>query len=243
VKVISWSQQLQQRRRQPEIMDEPGLDRDRHAQALRALERINFWSGSVGILWRPIRQLLHEAPGRPLRVLDMACGAGDVPIGLWKKAARAGSPLIIEGWDVSATAVEYACRRASERKADVRFVQGDVLTADIIGNFDVVVCSLFLHHLDEQQAVVLLQRMAQTAARLVLVNDLARCAAGFLVAKIVTRLLTSSTIVRTDGPRSVEAAFTPEEALMLAERAGLAGAVVARRWPCRILLSWERSWQ
>jgi hypothetical protein len=30
------------------------------------------------------------------------------------------------------------------------------------------------------------------------------------------------------------------EALDLAQRAGLQGATVSRRWPCRYLLSWER---
>ena len=58
---------------------------------------------------------------------------------------------------------------------------------------------------------------------------------------LATRVLSGSRVVHVDGPRSVEGAFTALEAQKLAERAGLAGARVSRRWPCRYLLSWSRS--
>jgi hypothetical protein len=101
-------------------------------------------------------------------------------------------------------------------------------------------CSLFLHHLDEVQAVAFLAWLREAARELVLVNDLERGWAGLVLAHLGTRLLSTSGVVHTDGPRSVEAAFTPAEALALAEKAGLAGARVGRRWPFRYLLSWRR---
>ena len=71
-------------------------------------------------------------------------------------------------------------------------------------------------------------------------NDLARGWTGLTLAHVGLRLLTRSPVVHFDGPRSVEGAFTPAEALALAAKAGLKGATVARRWPCRFLLTWER---
>jgi hypothetical protein len=81
--------------------------------------------------------------------------------------------------------------------------------------------------------------MAAAARRLVLINDLRRSAGGWLLAYVGTRLLSASPVVHTDGPRSVAAAFTPVELRQLAERAGLAGATVVRRWPFRLLLTWR----
>jgi hypothetical protein len=52
--------------------------------------------------------------------------------------------------------------------------------------------------------------------------------------------LSRSPVVRHDGPVSVAAAFSLAEARMLAQRAGLYGASLVRRWPCRFLLSWSR---
>ena len=43
------------RQRQPEIMDQPDLRPARHVGALHGLARVNFWSGSAGILWPPLR--------------------------------------------------------------------------------------------------------------------------------------------------------------------------------------------
>src|SRR4051794_6320881 len=107
---------LSHRCRQPEVMDHPGLDRDRHRRALRGLERINGWSGSARLLWPAVRALAREK--RLVRLLDLASGAGDVPLRLWRKARRAGVPLEAEGWDVSPVAVDYARERAARHGAD-----------------------------------------------------------------------------------------------------------------------------
>ncbi len=227
------------RRLRPEVMDQPGLAPGLHRAALRGLGRINFWSGSAGILWRPIAALARTA-SRPIRVLDLAAGGGDVAIRLWRKARRAGLPVSVDGCDISPVAVEHAARLAGRRRADVRFFVADALTADLPTGYDVVTCSLFLHHLTDDDAVTLLRRMGAAAGRLVLVNDLVRSRAGLLLAQVGTRLLSLSPVVHVDGPRSVEGAYTIEEARTLADRAGLGGATVGRRWPCRFLLSWSR---
>jgi 2-polyprenyl-3-methyl-5-hydroxy-6-metoxy-1,4-benzoquinol methylase len=236
---MAFTVDLRRRRCRPEIMDQPGLDRRRHHHALFGLERINRWSGSAGILWPPIGTLAREASGAPLRLLDIATGAGDVPVRLWHKARRAGVELAVDGCDLSPQAVDYAAGRANRARAAVRFFVWNALADPLPPGYDIVTCSLFLHHLSDEQALLLLRRMSQMARRLVLVNDLRRSLAGYLMAYVGTRLLSTSPVVHTDGPRSVEAAFQPEEALALAVRAGLRGATVRRRWPFRFLLTWE----
>lgn len=233
--------ELTQRRREPEIMDQPGLDAGQHVNALIALRRVNFWSGTAGVFWQALRPLARATSGTPLRVLDVATGGGDTPIRLWRKARRAGIPLKVEGCDKSATAIEHARRHAEEAEADVGFFTLDALAEKIPAQYDVVTCSLFLHHLDDEPAIELLRRMAAAARRLVLVSDLNRCRRGYLTAYLGTRLLTTSPVARVDGPLSVQGAYTPEEGLALAQRAGLAGATVRRCWPFRFLLSWRPS--
>ena len=75
--------------------------------------------------------------------------------------------------------------------------------------------------------------------RLVVV-DLRRTAMGLALAYLASRVATSSDVVRYDAPASVRSAYTPEEALALAERAGLRSATVRRVWPQRYVLEWER---
>jgi 2-polyprenyl-3-methyl-5-hydroxy-6-metoxy-1,4-benzoquinol methylase len=231
---------LAQRRCEPEIMDQPDLDPNVHVRALDGLARVNRISASDRILWTPIAALAHAAPGRALRVLDIASGGGDVPIRLWQRARRAGLAIQISGVDCSATAVAHARANAQRAGAAVDFSALDVLRDALPAGFDVLTCSLFLHHLHEGDALGLLDKMRHAAGSLVLVNDLVRSRLGYLAAWLGTRMLSRSHVVHVDGPRSVQAAFTTSEARDLARRAGLAGATVRWRWPWRYLLAWRK---
>jgi 2-polyprenyl-3-methyl-5-hydroxy-6-metoxy-1,4-benzoquinol methylase len=232
---------LKQRQRRPEIMDDPALEAARHVHALAGLARINWISGSDRILWRPLLAMTRNNPGRIVRVLDIATGAGDVPIGLWRRGRGAGLNLEVSGGDISPTALAVANQNARAAGADVKFFKLDVQNDGIPAGFDVLTCSLFLHHLSEEQAVALLGQMQQAAGRMVLINDLRRCRLGFVMAWTASRILTTSAVVRVDAPRSALAAFTLAEIRALADQAGMASAAISRHWPCRYLLAWRRS--
>jgi 2-polyprenyl-3-methyl-5-hydroxy-6-metoxy-1,4-benzoquinol methylase len=222
-------------------MDRPDLPAGPHNQALNGLARLNRWSGSDRILWRPIRWLTAEITRRPLRLLDVACGAGDVLVGVAGRARRAGIELELHGIDISPTALNHARRRFAATGIQVSLSQHDAVSEPLPSGFDVVTASLFLHHLNDEQAVEVLRRCSVASQRLVLINDLRRSLNGWLLAATACHLLCRSPVVHADGPRSVERAFTPSEALQIAHRAGMANAAVSRRWPFRFLLSWDRA--
>jgi len=225
------------RRSRPELMDAPGLDPHRHAQALRALARVNRLSLTSSRVWTFLRRVRRDAD-RPLRVLDVACGGGDVAVALARRARRAGVALEMHGCDVSDFAVDYARERATEAGVEASFFQLDVLRGSLPGGYDLVCSSLFLHHLADEAAVGLLERMAG-AGRAVLVQDLVRSRVGYALAWAVPRVVSRSSVAHVDGPRSVEGAFTVQEAAELARRAGLVGATVGRCWPRRFQVRWR----
>jgi SAM-dependent methyltransferase len=229
------------RQRRAELMDQPDLDAAEHAHALRGLARINWLSRSDAILWPAIARLArNSARGQVIRILDIASGGGDVPIALARRARRAGIRAEVDGCDASPTAVRFAEQGAAKAGLSLRFFTLDVLNDPIPAGYDIVTCSLFLHHLDEQEACSLLRKASAATGRLLLVNDLVRGAVGYLLAWSACRLLTRSAVVHHDGPASVAGAFTLAEASKLAENAGLAGANLTRHWPQRFLLSWSR---
>ncbi|MDB5341092.1 MAG: hypothetical protein JWN70_6711, partial [Planctomycetaceae bacterium] len=78
------------------------------------------------------------------------------------------------------------------------------------------------------------------ARRTALVNDLRRTRLGYVLAHLACRLLTWSPIVRVDGPRSVAGAFTEQEVLLLAARAGYKDPHLSQHWPQRYLLRCDR---
>lgn len=226
-----WSK----RQRHPEWMDEPNLDEVSHQQALGQLARLNRWGLAVLHLWPHLARLAVRLHGR-LRILDLATGSGDIPIALFQRAQQRGWRWRIAGCDVSATAVAYAQQHARKWQLPVEFFVCDVLKEDWPGEWDVVMCSLFVHHLDEAQAVQLMRRMGQSARHLVLVSDLERSPVHYLLVWTATRLLCRSPIIQADGPISVQAAYTVREATTLAKAAWGRDFTIWRRPPARWLL-------
>lgn len=232
---------LARRDRRPEVMDQPGLDERLHHQALEGLRRGNLVSNTARVLWRGLESAGLFDNSAPVRVLDVACGGGDVALGLARIAHGEKVPFEAHGCDVSPLAIEHA--QAAAKRAGVgtvRFFQLNALVDPLPTDYDAIYCTLFLHHLAEPDGVRLLGRMAAAARRAVLVDDLVRSRLGFALVWAGSYLLTRSPVVHTDGPLSVRAALSIREAYELAERAGLHGATIRRHWPVRFLLSWRK---
>lgn len=227
------------RKRVPELMDDPNLDYQSHAQALRGLARLNAASFSHGSIWSEIE---HEArrASQPLRILDIASGGGDIPIALYLRAKRLGLKVEIVGGDISADAVSYAKNIALQRQADVEFITLDVFKDDLPADFDIVMTSLFTHHLDPDDVVMLLTKMSRAARLKMLVNDLVRSEISYCSVWLATRLFSRSAVVHYDGPVSVKASYTAFEFLEMASRAEINSATVKSFPPCRQMLVWQR---
>ena len=226
---------LRARARIPELMDDPALDPAEHRRALSGLARLNRVGNSAGVLWPAVRNVARRLGGA-VSVLDVATGGGDVPAALLAKARAAKVKMTVAACDISPTAIA-AARAAHD---GIEFFEWDAVRNPLPGRYDVATCSLFLHHLSDDEAVALLGHMKEAANHAVLVNDLSRSRFNYCAVWAACRLLTRSRVVRFDGPASVRSAFRPAEALALAERAGLSGATVRTRFPCRFLLSWRR---
>jgi 2-polyprenyl-3-methyl-5-hydroxy-6-metoxy-1,4-benzoquinol methylase len=230
---------LSRRNLLPEWMDDPQLDAAMHHQALTGLARLNFIGRSAEMLWPYVHRFARASNSRALRVLDIGSGAGDVVIALWKKARRQGISMEIVGLDISPTAVDVARHRAESAGARASFEVCDVLAETLPSGFDVVMSSLFLHHLDDGQARQLLKQMRQSTEGLLLINDLERSRVNLWQTQLAARVLTRSPVVHVDAPRSIERAFSLAEVRSLAEAAGLRGHDIRRHWPCRFVLSWR----
>lgn len=234
---------LKQRDRQPELMDQPGLDSATHRRALAALGKTNRVCRVSRAIWRGIRDAeILPRDKSPLRILDIASGGGDNLIGIARLAKEQGTPIEAHGCDINQTAVDFAQTAAnSAGLASVQFIRLNALRDPLPEKYDVVMCTLFLHHLIERDARELLSRMASAARRLVLVDDLRRSQLGYLYAWAGARLLTRSHIVHADGPLSVRAAFSVAEAARLAREAGWPDPQFRFHWPQRFQMTWKKS--
>ena len=224
------------RRLEPEWMDDPGIDARQHDEALAGLARINRVSGTAAALWKPLRALAQRHG--PLRVMDLACGGGDLAVALAARARREQVPIEICGCDRSARALLAARTSADRAGVDLKLVEASVLGDDFPQGYDVYTSTLFLHHLTASEAVTLLRNMA--TGRALILDDLRRTSLGYFIAKWGVRFLTRSPVVWNDAPVSVKNAFALDEVRALLREAGLPDANLDTHWPQRFQIRWER---
>jgi hypothetical protein len=149
-------------------------------------------------------------------------------------------PVELVGIDINPWA-KRAAEAATPPELPVRYETADLFTY-AGGDYDVIVSSLFTHHLDDDGAVAFLRWMHGRARRGWFVNDLHRHVVPYAFIAIATRLLRLHRFVRNDAPLSVARSFRRAEWDALLERAALAGAGVRVRWEplFRYCVAWER---
>lgn len=230
---------LSRRHLEGELMDAPDLAEQQHMLALKGLRRVNLFSRTAQVVVDAIFRNWNAAPAN-LRILDLACGGGDVTCEVAQRLAAHGVTAEVFGWDRSATAINFAGKQAANINAKATFEVIDALAEIPTGRFDVIYCTLFLHHLSDVDSGKLLTQMVRAAGRLVLVDDLRRSKVGYGLAVLGCRILSRSPIVHFDGPLSVRAAYTEAEIELLCKQWDLPLPRIKRHWPHRFLAAWDR---
>jgi ubiquinone/menaquinone biosynthesis C-methylase UbiE len=196
-------------------MDGPVDDVDELEANLRDIAFANARLGGTAPVVRALRQL----DARRLDVLDVGSGAADIPIALVRDASRRGVELNVTCLDRSEQMLALARRTAGGDPA-LSFVRADggaLPFAD--GAFDVVICTLALHHFDPGDAQALLRELRRVARVTPVVCDLRRSELAFVATWLWSRT-SRNRLTRHDAPLSVRRAYTPDEALALARAAG-----------------------
>lgn len=202
---------------EPELMDRPQPVTPELEAYMRNLVSLNRYFGSYRLIRKFLAQWL--APGRTYRVLDLCTGVGDIPRLMVDWARAKGVTLQIDAVDFHESTLELA-KRGSRAYPEIQFLRGDVLKWETKETFDLVTCSLALHHFSDEDAVILLKRCRDLSHRFVLVSDLERTFSAAFGVRLITSLFYTLPMTQSDANVSVQRAFTFAEMRALAEAAG-----------------------
>ena len=103
---------------------------------------------------------------------------------------------------------------------EISYREANILERNSVGAYDIVLCTLTLHHFSDEDAVRVLQQCSELSRRFVLVSDLRR---GFLLQAgvyLLTALIFREPMTRYDARLSAARAFSFSEMRDLALRAG-----------------------
>jgi SAM-dependent methyltransferase len=182
--------------------------------AMLDMARVNRWTGG----YQPVLRLLDQAvqrmgvTHRPLRVLDLGCGHGDLLHTLHRWAAKRSLPLALTGVDLHPYAMRLAreCDRAERLPSGtIQWLHANILEQPLPGA-DIVLCNLVAHHLPDADVVRLLQRCAQARVGFVL-TDLRRSERACKIFRWISRLLQLDPMVEHDAIVSFHRAFSLQE--------------------------------
>ena len=203
---------------EPELMDRPQPVTDELVSDLRNLRQLNRYFGSYALIEHFLRRWI--LPGTEMRVLDLATGSGDIPRLVVDHARKVGATVSVDAIDQQSSTLKIA-RGLSAHYPEINFLESDVLTfGERAFPYDLVLCSLALHHFDEDRAVHLLRQCRALSNRFVLVSDLRRGLLATIGVYLLTALIFREPMTRTDARLSAERAFSFREFRSLAERAG-----------------------
>src|SRR5437667_2342129 len=203
-----------------EMMDRPQPVSPELERDLARIRQFNRWFGSYRLILRFMRRWIE--PGARRRIVDLATGSGDIPRLIADYARKIGAQLEIDAVDRQSATLEIA-KKLSAGYPEISYHEANILEWNSAEGYDVVLCTLTLHHFSDEDAVRLLRQCHQLSRQFVLISDLRR---GFLLKAgvyLLTALIFREPMTRYDARLSAARAFSFSEMRDLALRAGWQG--------------------
>lgn len=239
-----------QRSDETELMDEKNISFDEFHDCLVGLERINH----LTLAYRPTLQWLRPWLDRneSLCILDVASGGGD----MLRKIASTLATRVASTEHVQMIGVDLNpwSKKSAElltqslathdpiAASAITFTTADIFEFAPERPIDIIISSLFTHHLTHAQIVDFLRWMDSRACKGWFINDLHRHAIPYYFIKIATAVFSRNRLIRNDAAVSVARSFTLADWQRLINEAGLNGRVrIQWFFPFRLCLSCDKT--
>ena len=212
----------------PEWMDEPCSYED-FRSCLIDLAQVNRLSlASRPTLHWLDRLFAAHPPTEPLRIVDVGSGGGDMLRQIAGWAKHRAVQVQLTGIDLNPHAAR-AARELTPANMDIDWITGDAFS--YTQTADVILSSLFTHHLPEPEIVRFLAWMEAVARRGWFINDLVREETPLQLFTVLSRLARWHRFVRHDGPVSFRRSFREDDWRRMISAAGIPlTSITLQRW-------------
>lgn len=221
-----------------ELMDEPAVPQELLFETLRELDVINQRLGGHAVTLNGMKRLITDRT-KIYTIADIGCGGGDAMRAIAKWARKENYKVQLLGIDINANGIEYMLQQ-SENYPEIKGVVSSYESFLSAGHpIDIIHCSLFCHHLKNEELVALFVLLKQQARVGFVINDLQRHWFAYYSIKFLTGVLSRSSLVKNDAPISVLRGFKKSELENIFQRAEVNNVEIRWRWAFRYLMLYK----
>lgn len=217
-----------------EWMDDPNCDKADLFNTYRQFGTVNSLISQWIKIYRKEIRPLPQKISRPLRMLDIGFGGGDIPLKLARWCRADGIDIDITAIETEPRALEFVNNLESPDNVNFHLISSSDLLARG-KKFDVVISNHLLHHLGNSEFQNMLREARKLSTEKVLFNDIERSDLGWLLFNILSRPVFRSSFITHDGLASIRRSFTKDELVEMVP----AGWTVQRLFPFRLLVSYH----
>ena len=227
------------RSNQKEYLDGDQIETKDLFRNLVELNIINKYLGGYNASLKGLQQLL-KTNGQITTILDIGFGGGDSIKQLSNLADEKKHKLFFYGVDLKPDCITYATENLI-LIPNKELICDDYrnISAELLRKVDIIHCSLFLHHLTDEEIIELF-KFAKINQCIVLANDLHRNWFAYYSIKLLTSLFSKSYLVKNDAPLSVKRGFKKQELISLLSKVGITDYSVKWSWAFRYIVIAKR---
>ncbi len=223
------------RNRDPELMDDCGVDGTMLRKVLDDIDRTNNLLGGNRITINGVELLMQEHRQASYTILDMGCGNGSMLREIVKLGRRLGIDIEAIGIDLSETGLDIA-KAASSDFPEIRYLKRDILAlaADDL-KCDILLCTLTMHHFYDENIPVFLHQFTKLASIGIVINDLQRSPLAYYLFRGFSAIFIRTKIAKHDGLISIKSGFTKMELEHFAKELTSVKHEIQWKWAFRYL--------
>lgn len=218
----------------PEIMDDLRMEGEELRTTLDQIAQVNQLLGGNSITLQGVSMLMENIPpGKEVTIVDVGCGNGDMLRKLAWMGRRKNWRLKLIGIDANGYTANYAAVLSAQ------YPEITYYCMDILGEkfrelqYDIVLCTLTLHHFEDRQIMKLMSLFRRNAAIGIVINDLQRSAMAYRLFQLFSKITGMGRMAREDGLVSILRGFKKKEIKELSRKLNFNQYTLRWKWAFR----------
>ena len=226
---------LSVRSKEKELLDNCSLSNPELELVLKDIHRVNTLLGGTRITKNALVELFAKNPQNQYTIVDVGCGDGSMLRELAQMCHNMNIRALFSGFDINPQSIQIA-REKSSKFSEIVFFEKDILTvqeSDL--SYDILLCTLTMHHFSEDEIPVFLKTFTQLTRIGVIINDLHRSSLAYYLFQLFSIIFIHTPMAKYDGLVSIKRGFKKQELLKYAMNFPNLKHNIQWRWAFRFL--------